>query len=214
VAQHAVFEDDVDAPAARAARATLRSLPRMRRLPPRLGRTERQVLVAVVVLALVSTGIAWVLGSVATTSFFGGGPSPREEAVAAHDVRAAVWALVTPVCAWAVLRRDRWSFAGVAVWLTLLAVAAPWWWPGTPQHAVDVERPVWVHGTGFALWALVGAFAGVVTWCAWRQANRPVRGAATMLVLGLLVGGIAVRVQLGHHAADERPADAGLVSVE
>jgi hypothetical protein len=213
VAQQGVLEADaeIDAPAPRAASR----LPRRPRRPAaRLRRRERQVLVAVVVLALAAAGIAWVLGTVARTSFFGGGPSAREAAVAGHDVRAAVWAIATPVCAWAVLRRDRWSFAGVAMWLTLLAVAAPWWWPGTPQHAIDTERPVWEHGAGFALWTLVAVFAGVVAWCARRQPNRAVRGMATLLVLGLLVGGVAVRVQLAARADSDRPADAGLVSVD
>jgi hypothetical protein len=222
VAEQAVLEDDVDAPAPRAAartapRSTRRALPRLgkfQRPAPRLSRRERQVLVAVVALALAATAIAWVLSTVATTSFFGGGPSPREEAVAAHDVRAAVWALATPLCAWIVLRRDRWAFAGAATWIVLLAVAAPWWWPDAPQHAVDTERPVWQHGTGFVLWALVAAFAAVAVWCAWRQGSRALRGAATLVVLALLVGGVAVRMHLGARADGDRPADSGLVSVD
>jgi hypothetical protein len=218
VTQQVVLEDDVDAPAPRDA---ARRAPRATRGPlglpcpaPRLDRRERAVLVGVAVLALGATGIAWVLGTVASTSFFTGGPSAREAAVAAHDVRAAGWALATPVCAWIVLRRDRWSFAAVATWLVLLGVAAPWWWPGAPQHAVDTEQPVWAHGAGFVLWALVAAFAGVVTWVARRQGSRALRGAATVLALIVLVGGVAVRVQLADHADGDVPADAGLVAVE
>jgi hypothetical protein len=222
VARPAVLDDvppDAAAPApARrtAARPGALSPVRLRRalgyrLPVgHLHRRERHVLVAIGVLAVVAAGAAWVHALVATTSFFEGGPSDREQAVQLHDQLAAAWAAFTPACAWVVLRRSWWSWAGVAVWTVLLVVASPWWWPGAPQHAVDLERPVWHHAAGTALWALLLASVAIGVWCAWRATSRAaLRRLAVVTGIAVVGLGIGVRVHLEAHVDADRAADTG-----
>jgi hypothetical protein len=158
-------------------------------------------LVVLSVLAVAAAGAAFFSAFGATLTFFGEQPSARESAIAGQAARTLLWAVATPFCGRAVLRRGREAVLGAVIWLGLFVACTPWWWPGPPGDDLDVVQPLW-HSSLMA-WSLVAAGLAVGLFAAWRDLRPRVRAVAVAVAVGVVVLSAASYINLEHHADAE-----------
>jgi hypothetical protein len=166
---------------------------------------ERWMIRAISGLALLAILVTALSSLRASLNFFGVAPTVRESAINGHTGRAFLWALTTPFCAWAVLRGGRRALLAAALWLALLAWCSPWWWPPPPQTVFDTQPPLWFDEGAAIAWSLVAAGLAVGLYRAWRYHRWPVRTAAIVVALIIIVGGIASYL----HLADRSEVEEG-----
>lgn len=139
----------------------------------------------------------------------------REAGVSAQALRVAGWALITPACAWLVLRGGRIAAAAASIWVAAVLTCAWWWWPNSPISAWDrAIEPVWHATYAPVVWSLVAACLATSLFAAWKSSHPAVRIAAVSLVAVLVVGAGWSLVRLDRHAAAEQPLFAADGSAE
>lgn len=155
-------------------------------------------------LALAVTLVALGKAFESSLTLFGDRVTARETAIAGQALRVALWAIATPLCAVAVLRRSRAAWLGAAVWLGLLALSAWWRWPPAPTSELDADNPLW-HSSFLILWALVVAGLVAGLYAGLRSRRRSVVAISIGLAAATVALGGASHVNLTRHANEERP---------
>jgi hypothetical protein len=177
---------------------------------PRLSSRDRGIVAGVSVLAAAAAGSAFVYAVAVTLTLFGEQPSPRESSVGVQSGWVLLWALLTPVCCWAVLRGGRRAAGGVIAWLVLLGLCRMWWFPTSLSSVLEQwVQPLWLSPYGVLPWLTLVASLAIGVLAAWRNPNRTVRLCAASLTIAILTVAASSYVNLFRHAQAEAEALTG-----
>ena len=187
------------------------------RSKPRLSSRDRWIVACVALLALAAAASAFVSVLTVTLKFFGEQATPRESSVGNQSLLVVLWALVTPICCWAVLRGGRRAAVGATSWLALLALCRLWWWPSPPADAFEKEaEPLWQNQYGKFPWALLVVSLVIGLLAARRAPDRTARrlGAGVVLVVAGFVALSFTNVLRQAHSEEPTPLAEGAAELE
>jgi hypothetical protein len=141
----------------------------------------------------------------ASWELFGEQTTSRDRTIAGQALRTALWALVTPFCALAILRRSRGARASAFIWFALLAGCTWWLWPARPTGPFDIEEPLWHSTDATYLWLLVAAGLAVGLYAGWRSRHLFAKIAAAILIIATVGLGAWSNTRMVEQARGERP---------